>query len=537
MRRFLCGALAFALAACGGDEPSGPEQSVPVASLEVDPGVRLIPIGDSATFSAVVVYADGDTVNGARARWTSSDTTVATVNPDGVVRGRGAGTARITAAVGGDTASAGVTVRLPAVTLEVTRLRDTVVVGAQYRVFVTARDETGAIVADAPLTWSSSDSTILAIDQTGWIHGKSWGVANLTIATESAVVAIPVQVGLNRIDPSRRWSVVSAGEWHSCALTTDGEPMCWGLQVANNLGTGGTSTDVPQHLLGNHRFASIDVGLQHSCGIDVDGTAWCWGQNGSGQLGTGTTSAPLGSPQRVASDHRWKFIDAGGHGQTCAIASDDVPYCWGHNDYYQLGRDPLANLPEIAPYGAGTPAAMTATADFLTCVLDMAGEAYCTGGIGQGELGNGSREPRGGPMPLAVAGDHQFKSISTSRNFACAVTLAGHAYCWGATLYGALGTGETSATHAVPVPVVGGHLFTSISTASIHACALTTDGAAYCWGRNTDGRLGSHLSDIHSVPVRVGGPYEWRSLSVGSAHTCGVTVDGEMYCWGQRFND
>ena len=534
MRRMLGIGLALGLAACGGD-PSAPPPPVPVASIIVEPGVALVPVGDSATFSAVVGYADGDTVEGARARWTSSDTNVATVNQDGVVRGRRAGTARIVAMVGEDTASAGVTVRLPAVTLEVTRLRDTVVVGAQYRVFVTARDETGAIVADAPLTWSTNDSTILAIDQFGWIHGKSWGVASLTIRTESAVAVIPVQVGLNRIDPSRRWAMVSAGEGYTCALTTDGEGMCWGIQLPGigRLGTGGSSTDSPQPVLGGHRFGSIDAGHTHTCGIDTDSTAWCWGLNGSGQLGTGTASGAIGSPQRVASDHRWKFIDASGHGQTCAIASDDVPYCWGHNDYYQLGRAPLGNLPEIAPYGAGIPARTVGTADFLTCIVAMSGEGYCSGGIGYGELGDGTQQQRAGPLPLAVAGGHQFRSISTSGTFACALTLAGRAYCWG---FGPLGNEDPSAQSAIPVAVTGDQVFTSITTGASHACALTPEGAAYCWGDNNQGRLGSHLSDLHRVPIRVSGPYVWRSLSAGVRHTCGVTVDDDMYCWGLGFN-
>ena len=533
----LCGvALVLGLAGCGGDDPSAPPQPVPVASVVVEPGVLLVPVGDSATFSAVVVYADGDTVVGARARWTSSDTNVATVNQDGVVRGRGAGTVRIVATVGEDTASAGVTVRRPAVTLEVTRLRDTVVVAMQYRVFVIARDETGAIVADAPLTWSTSDSTILAVDQLGWIHGRSFGMANLTVRTESAVAVIPVQVGLSRIDPSRRWAAVSGGEGYSCALTTDSEAMCWGVQWPGygNLGTGGPATEFPQPVLWGHRFTSINAGLTHTCGIDTDSTAWCWGLNGSGQLGTGAAGSAANSPQRVASDRRWTFIDAAGHGQTCAIASDAVPYCWGHNDSYQLGRAPLGNLPDIAPYGDGTTARTIATADFPTCKLALSGEAYCSGGRGLGELGDGTLGSIGGPLPVAVTGGHRFQSISTSRTFVCAVSLAGQAYCWGATGQGALG--NTSAMQPVPELVGGGHQFASLSTGSNHACALTPDGAAYCWGRNIDGRLGSHMSDAHAEPVRVGGPYVWRSLSVGSQHTCGVTVNDEMYCWGQGYN-
>ncbi len=113
------------------------------------------------------------------------------------------------------------------------------------------------------------------------------------------------------------------------------------------------------------------------------------------------------------------------------------------------------------------------------------------------------------------------------------MTLAGRAYCWG---FGPLGNEDPSAQSAIPVAVTGDQVFTSITTGASHACALTPEGAGYCWGDNNQGRLGSHLSDLHRVPIRVSGPYVWRSLSAGVRHTCGVTVDDEIYCWGLGFN-
>ena len=169
-------------------------------------------------------------------------------------------------------------------------------------------------------------------------------------------------------------------------------------------------------------------------------------------------------------------------------------------------------------------------------MITLTGQAYCSGVLGQGQLGNGTLGVVGGPLPVAVAAGHRFQSISTNRTFACAVAVDGQAYCWGVSSSGALGTGTTSAQHAAPEPVAGEHIFASITTGQYHTCALTLGGVAYCWGRNTDGRLGSHLADVHAVPVRVGGPYVWRSLSAGGLYTCGVTVDDEMYCWGSRYN-
>src|SRR5262249_54973315 len=70
----------------------------------------------------------------------------------------------------------------------------------------------------------------------------------------------------------------------------------------------------------------------------------------------------------------------------------------------------------------------------------------------------------------------QAQDIYTDRNWSCAVTAAGVAYCWGGS--------------PIPVAVPGGITFKSLSLGDSYICGLTAAGVGYCWGDNGAGQLG-----------------------------------------------
>ena len=80
--------------------------------------------------------------------------------------------------------------------------------------------------------------------------------------------------------------------------------------------------------------------------------------------------------------------------------------------------------------------------------------------------------------------------------------------------------------------MAGGLTFTAISAGGRHTCALTPNGAAYCWGSNVVGQLGSGPGPTRAVPTLVAGGLSFISLSVGGAHSCGIVASGEVFCWG-----
>jgi hypothetical protein len=109
----LIGAVATAACADRSDSPAGPNPGTPpagtpapgapndaVAEVSVDGNVTVEP-GESRQIDAVVRSASGALLTGRAIAWSSSDTTVATVGPTGVLTGRAVGSVVVSATSGG----------------------------------------------------------------------------------------------------------------------------------------------------------------------------------------------------------------------------------------------------------------------------------------------------------------------------------------------------------------------------------------------------------------------------------------------------
>jgi alpha-tubulin suppressor-like RCC1 family protein len=95
---------------------------------------------------------------------------------------------------------------------------------------------------------------------------------------------------------SLRFKSVDAAQLAVCATTVDGAGYCWGSHWSSEAIAGAgtyqpvwqlssTLTEVP----GGLRLQQISAGpTTHSCGITQAGEAVCWGDNVAGQLGDGT---------------------------------------------------------------------------------------------------------------------------------------------------------------------------------------------------------------------------------------------------------
>ena len=122
-----------------------------------------------------------------------------------------------------------------------------------------------------------------------------------------------------------------------------------------------------------------------------------------------------------------------------------------------------------------------------------------------------------------------FASVSPAGFHTCALTTTGAAYCWGRNDYGELGDGTTT-SRAVPIAVTGGHTFVQITAGHDHTCGITTTGAAFCWGLSGYGQTGS--DGPRGVPAAVAGGLQFSTIGAGDEATCGVTTSAEAYCWG-----
>ncbi len=105
----------------------------------------------------------------------------------------------------------------------------------------------------------------------------------------------------------------------------------------------------------------------------------------------------------------------------------------------------------------------------------------------------------------------------------------------------ALGTGALDANSAALAPVLSDSRFVQLSAGLEHTCGVCEEARLWCWGSNTFGQLGAALganATASAVPVEVfaagdgGAPVAWAAASAGAYHTCALTTAGAAFCWG-----
>ena len=136
--------------------------------------------------------------------------------------------------------------------------------------------------------------------------------------------------------------------------------------------------------------------------------------------------------------------------------------------------------------------------------------------------------------PQSTAGRQHWVSLSAGTYHSCGVTVEGAAYCWGLNPGGALGTGDPVTASVRPVQVLTEIRFRSISVGGAFSCGLSTAGRAYCWGTGLAGALGDGKNAGSPTPVAVADARDYSAITVGSQHACALTSEGEAYCWGDN---
>ena len=137
---------------------------------------------------------------------------------------------------------------------------------------------------------------------------------------------------------------ISAGRFHTCAVTSGGTAKCWGANENGELGDGSnTERHAPVNVSGlASGVASIAAGYAHSCARTSGGGVKCWGSNSWGQLGDGSGSDSL-VPVNVSGLASGALSIGVGSDQSCAVVSAGRVLCWGSNLYGQLGNDSNAD--------------------------------------------------------------------------------------------------------------------------------------------------------------------------------------------------
>lgn len=501
--------------------------------------------------------------------FSSSDATIATVDSTGLVHAIKPGTVTIKASTCGESATTQVTVVNTVVSVQVAPAVQTAVAGDSILVIARAIGQTGASLPDVKFIFTLSPTasgTIKVVnDSTAYVFPTSPGNLTVTASGEgssaSSVISVLAKVFLAGAATA---GAIDAGGNYACGLITLGRGYCWGLNDNSQLGAPTDSVCFPEiipfadslqaaprtcsllplRIAPLLSFSTVSAGDSTACAIATTGRAYCWGLDDAGQVGDGSVGTRP-TPTLVTSALSFTTVTVGGH-HSCGLAIGGGAYCWGLDSSSQLGDARHVKSTTPIPVSSGGQSALILSSisagGLHTCGVAADGTALCWGNNDLGQIGAGGIGGNA-ETPAGVATALRFTSISAGGQHTCAIAVGGAAYCWGSNITGQLGTGAVGGASAAPVAVSGGLTFSRISSGFHHTCGLTTGGAVFCWGENGDLQLGRGPvtgGDVPSgTPTQVGGGQlpggvTFTAISAGTNHTCGVGSDGFAYCWGSN---
>ena len=213
-----------------------PDERQPVAEVQVAPTKLSLAPGAKATVAVDVMGPDGAVLAGRRVFWASEDTTVATVNEDGLVSARKVGTVAIAATVEGKSALVEVSVQQapkPVATVRITPATATLTTGSKVQLSAATLDASGSQLG-RPVTWGSSDTKVATVSVTGRVTAIAPGLATITATSEgrtgaaSVSVAAPKPVGAQLVTVDPPSATIEIGQTRAFTATPrdgSGAPM------------------------------------------------------------------------------------------------------------------------------------------------------------------------------------------------------------------------------------------------------------------------------------------------------------------------
>ena len=222
LRRAASAVLLSAAAACGDTtESTAPvPQPVPVVVGQIDITASGAPLQVHGTrqLTVRVLSVEGFTLHDHVVTWSSSDTSVAGVTPQGVVFARAVGETVVSATAGRARAELRVVVAPVAVDAVAFTSGTTTLAAGEVGAFAVqlfAAD--GRVLLDRPVFWSSTDTAVVVVNAQGQIRGVRPGTARIVAESEGkrAFAHVTVTAGAIGADPTtwtvRAYDLVGAG--------------------------------------------------------------------------------------------------------------------------------------------------------------------------------------------------------------------------------------------------------------------------------------------------------------------------------------
>jgi alpha-tubulin suppressor-like RCC1 family protein len=347
------------------------------------------------------------------------------------------------------------------------------------------------------------------------------------------------------VNPESFVSVAVGGD-HLCAIRSDGRAFCWGFGERGQLGSGKIEgfLAAPVEVVGLPAATAISAGGEFTCALTAAGGVYCWGNDEYGQVGDGVAdiNASRPAPFAVPLPSAAVAVTAGGYhfggGHSCALLASGAVYCWGADQAGQIGDGKSGfNVFSTAPFVvAGLPPIQAIAAGGMhTCALAADGRVFCWGDDAAGQIGDG-HEGNGFHtlVPFAVGLPGPALSIAAGERQTCAVIEGGQLRCWGEGSFGLFGQ-LTGGNVTTPQPSWGGVEVASIELGAVHACAIVAGGQVECAGLDDLGEVGSGKPgpfEIHATPVPIALGEGATRIEAGTSVSCALLASAKLECWG-----
>ncbi|KAI3821486.1 hypothetical protein L1987_09054 [Smallanthus sonchifolius] len=339
---------------------------------------------------------------------------------------------------------------------------------------------------------------------------------------------------------------LACGVRHAALVTKQGELFTWGEESGGRLGHGVRKDVTQPHLIESLSISNIDsvvCGEFHTCAVTSLGEIYTWGDgtHNAGLLGHGTEVSHW-IPKRISGPLEGLQVSsvACGPWHTALITSTGQLFTFGDGTFGVLGHGDRANVsyPKEVESLSGLRTVSVACGVWHTAaVVDIivtqsssnisSGKLFTWGDGDKNRLGHGDKEPRLKPTCVPALIDYNFHKVACGHSLTVGLTISGHVYTMGSTVYGQLGNPQCD--EKLPCSVEG-KLVNSpveeISCGAYHVAVLTSKNEVCTWGKGANGRLGHGDVEDRKTPTIVESLKDRhiKYISCGSNYTTAICV-------------
>ncbi|CAB4132883.1 Regulator of chromosome condensation, RCC1 [uncultured Caudovirales phage] len=340
----------------------------------------------------------------------------------------------------------------------------------------------------------------------------------------------------NTISPTLSWIQIATSD-QACfyAIRSDGALFSWGLNTWGELGISSTVTSISSPVqVGTSSWAQIAAGAGYALGITSLGALYGWGQNGMGQCGTGIASSVLtSSPVKIGSSS-WSKISAGPRA-SFGILTTGALYSWGYLYRGNLGT----GITNLAPLSTNTGFSWSKVSVGKSYSLAIRSDGLLFGwGTKINQFWDPNDITQNGPQttsPIQI-GSSSWSQVSVGQDYQLAITSVGALYAWGLNTNGQWGDGSAIGGGSISPIKIGNSSWSQVVASGSTSYGISSTGGLYTWGLNASGQLGDGTIVDKSSPVKIG-TSSWVQISAyADGNVLGITSTKALYGWGSNAN-